>query len=158
MGRWLSSLMRAEWGGRAMCPPTALSEALKLTTPHFRPAVSIAECPHKLPYLATLLGLLSNETFVPPPTRAAAKPLVTITNNADGFTVVDNSEKEGDDAQAKAGQDTEMKSETPTTPTAPAAINLGLEIVKHLVKVFQNHLDARRWRSVRFSVSTSHVM
>ena len=46
-----------------------------------------------------------------------------------------------------------MKSETPTTPAAtPAAINLGLEIVKHLVKVFQNHLDARRWRSVRFSV------
>lgn len=34
----------------------------------------------------------------------------------------------------------------------PQIINLGLEIVRHLVKVFQNHLDARRWRSARFYV------
>lgn len=40
-------------------------------------------------------------------------------------------------------------------PTSPSSVNIGLEIVKDLVKAFQNHLDARRWRSVRFSVRLS---
>ncbi len=108
-------------------------------------ADSIAECPHKLPYIATLLGLLANEPLTPPsaPVRVAAKPLVT--NTVDGNTV-----HSGGDTLDTAATDAEMA--TPTTPATPAAINLGLEIVKDLVKAFQNHLDARRWRSVRFSV------
>jgi hypothetical protein len=41
----------------------------------------------------------------------------------------------------------------PNTPAPPQPVNIGLEITKDLVKVFQNHLDARRWRGVRFCVS-----
>jgi len=46
-----------------------------------------------------------------------------------------------------------MQPATPVTAT-PQTIFIGLEIVKDLVKTFQRHLDARRWRSVRFSVSS----
>ena len=46
-----------------------------------------------------------------------------------------------------------MQAATTTVPAIPQNINIGVEIVKDLVKAFQNHLDTRRWRSVRFSVS-----
>lgn len=51
----------------------------------------------------------------------------------------------GGDAEPASATDAEM-------PSTPAAVNVGLEIVRDLVKAFQNHLDARRWRSVRFSL------
>jgi len=97
---------------------------------------STSECPHKLPWLATVLGLLARESAAAPPQRIPAKPLVT-TILADG-------------AVQTSSNDAEMQPViTPSTP-APTRANVGLEIVKDLVKSFQNHLDARRWRSVRF--------
>lgn len=108
---------------------------------------SIAECPHKLPYFATILSLLANEAFTPPPARIPAKPLVTITNPAAVSST--GTATNGDDAEMQAA----AAASAPTTPATPQSINIGLEIVKDLVKVFQNHLDARRWRSVRFCVS-----
>lgn len=107
---------------------------------------SIAECPHKLPYFATILSLLANEAFTPPPARIPAKPLVTITNPAAVSST--GTATNGDDAEMQAAA-----ASAPSTPATPQSINIGLEIVKDLVKVFQNHLDARRWRSVRFCVS-----
>ena len=111
---------------------------------------SIAECPHKLPYFATVLSLLANEAFTPPAARIPAKPLVTITNPA-STTGASNGNGNGNAAE----DDEEMKaaSSVPNTPAPAQSVNIGLEIVKDLVKVFQNHLDARRWRSVRFCVS-----
>jgi hypothetical protein len=74
-----------------------------------------------------------------------AKPLVTITNQQNGDAATSNG----------ASGDAEMQTPiTPATPAPPQPINLGLEVVKDLVKAFQNHLDARRWRSVRFYVSS----
>lgn len=115
--------------------------------------IAVAECPHKLAWLATLLGLLANEpltlaTAAAPSNKVAARPLVTMTNALDGTL----SHSGGD---TTAEKDSEMAPTTrPSTTTTPSTtvVNLGLEIVKDLVKAFQNHLDARRWRSVRFSL------
>lgn len=92
---------------------------------------SIAECPHKLPHYAALLALLAREAVSP---SAVAKPPAVATN--------------GD---AVANGDEEMQTQTPTTP-APVAVNVGIEVVKDLIKTLQSHLDARRWRSARFTV------
>lgn len=119
---------------------------LLLTESLFTSGNRVAECPHKLPYYATILSLLANEEYTPPPARIPAKPLVTITNPSTGDVSTTNGNGNAED---------DAMQPVPSTPAPPQPINVGLEITKDLVKVFQNHLDARRWRGVRFCVSVS---
>ena len=111
--------------------------------------LSASECPHKLPFIAALLGLLANTPFTPPPSRIAAKPIVTMTGSEAGLIHLHKGERNG--------LDVEMQAPAPITPAPAPDMNIGIEIVKDLVKAFQNHLDARRWRSVRFSVSIQEI-
>lgn len=131
---------------------------------------SVSELPHKLPHHAALLAQLSLKPVAPvvplasrissdvaksaPPTpnRPLAPGLparpVDVEEDKPAAAEEDAAAAAGADGDAQKAQEGESQEEN-----GPEKVNVGKEVVQDLAKAFQQFLDERKWKSVRYCVS-----
>ncbi|KAK4055782.1 Nuclear cap-binding protein subunit 1 [Microbotryomycetes sp. JL201] len=105
---------------------------------------AVVELPHKLPHLVALIAQLATET----PSSSAPSLLSRVDMPIKPLPNRLATKTESADAHGEKPDDVEMNS----SEKAERKPNVGREIVQDLVTAFQQYLDERKWRSVRFSV------